>query len=441
MENLELNQAAILENISLLENLDYRTASIKEIEDLLFPLFKGFRMTVPSFDPGVYLYRSRICKDKPKHIAELSYPPPQFISEYGRANDIGQPMFYGSISKNVPFFELNAKTGDRLILSIWKTKAKLLLNHIGFSENVSQLLQSGRAFHSIYQFASDTLKFNDLNTFVYNFLAASFARKITREKNFDYKLSIAITNKLIMGDMLHGVLYPSIAMNGNSDNIVLKPSYVDENLEFVGVEYLEVVASEGMKYKHETLDSATKIDKGELKWTGKLLGWTLDSQKSIAFSSDGSDWSAKDETGNRSDPKPTTPIRKDLSNLEREYVDSFSHAAKVSQDVPVVSQQEKLIVRCTLCLDFENKVRFLSFYIPKSVNPSGVADSLIQKTELFLEMDKDQEMEMRDETSGELLCTNMELMFNGNIYLFSESMMNIELENHNKLHINIKTGE
>jgi len=441
MKNLELNQEAILENISLLENLNYRTASIKEIEELLFPLFKGLRMTVPSFDPGVYLYRSRICKDKPKHLSELSYPQPQFISEYGRANDISQPMFYGSISKNIPFFELNAKTGDRLILSIWKTKAKLLLNHIGFSEDVSQSLQSERAFDSIYQFTSDTLKFNDLNTFVYNFLAASFARKISREENFLYKLSIAITNKLIMGEILHGVLYPSIAMNGNSDNIVLKPSYVDENLEFVGVEYLEVVASEGMKYKHETLDSATEIDKGELMWTGKLLGWTLDNQKSIAFSSEGNDWSAKDETGNRSDPKPTTPIRKHLSNLEREYVDSFSHAVRVSQDVPVVSQQKKLDVRCTLCLDFEDKVRFLSFYIPKSINPSGVANSLIQKSNFFLEMDKGKKIEMRDETSGELLCTNRELMFNDTIYFFSESRMNIDLENHKKLHINIKTGE
>ncbi len=442
MESLELDQKAIQEHILLLQNLDYRTSSIKEIEELLFPLFKGLRMTVPSFDPGVYLYRSRICKDRPQHLAELSYPPPKYISDYGRANDIGQSMFYGSISKNVPFFELNAQTGDRLILSIWKTKANLLLNHVGFSEDVSRLLQSGRDFDSIYQFTSDTLKFNDLNTFVYNFLAASFARKISREENFLYKLSIAITNKLIMGGLLHGVLYPSIAMNGNSDNIVLKPSYVDESLEFVGVEYLEVVASEGMKYKYETLDSAVEIDNCQLKWTGKLLGWTLGSQKSIDFNSDGSDWKAKDERGNRSDPKPTNPIRNNLSSLEREYVDSFSYAAKVSQDVPVVNQQENLNVTCTLLLDFENRIRFLSFYIPKSINPSSVAVALIQKMYFFLEMDKGQVIEMKDENSGELLCTNRELFFNNTIYFFSESGINSDLfENYKNLHISIKAGK
>jgi hypothetical protein len=438
MKKIELDQEAIKKSIASLEKLDFKTASIQEIEDLLFPLFKGYTVSAPSFDTGLYLYRSRICT-KPNYLHELSYPSKEHILEYGRANNIGQPMFYGSISKNIPLFELNAKVGDRLFISIWKTKAKLLINHIGFSDEVFKLLNSNREGNSLYQFVSNTRNFNDINTFVYNYLAAAFAKKIQRTESYLYRLSIAITNKLLMGDLLDGVIYPTIAMNGNSDNIVIKPSYVDVNMDFVAVEYLEVTEVKDMQYKIQILDSANEIQEGKLIWTGKMLGWTLEGKESMSLNSDGSDWIAKDINGNRSDPKPTTIIQPNISRLEREYINIFSHAFKISEDIHVESIQDDLNVKCTLLLDFESKSRFLSIYIPKSINPINILEALLQNIDYFLKMDKDI-IECKDEISGEVLCTNKDLIFSNKIYLYSESSIDPNNFNHKGFEIDIQNG-
>jgi hypothetical protein len=427
MGNLELERAAIDKNTRILKELDYNNASIKEVEDLLMPLFKGYTINAPSFEPGLNLYRSRICnKSKPIYLHELSYPRTKYVKGYGRANDVGQSMFYGSISKDIPFFELGAIVGDKLVMTIWRTKAKLLLNHIGYSEEVFSALKSNRDANSLYQFISDTKNFNNLNTFVYNYLAAAFSRKILPVENHLYKLSIAITNKLLMGDLLQGVLYPTIAMNGNSDNIVLKPSYVDKHMEFISVQYLEVAEHEGMKYRYNVLDSATEIINGEIRWSGKLLGWNIESQKSLAFGSDGSDWSAKDEQGIGFDPKPTTEIRHDLTILESRYINSFPEAFKISIDVPVSSLQETLVAKCTLLLDFDKRCRSLSFYIPECKNQSNVIEALIQKSDSFLSRDIGQVIELRDQVSGELICTDKDLLFSRDIYIFSESYIELK---------------
>ncbi|MDB5144661.1 MAG: hypothetical protein JWQ66_3374, partial [Mucilaginibacter sp.] len=37
-------------------------------------------------------------------------------------------------------------------------------------------------------------------------------------------------------------MYPSIALYGNFDNIVLNPEFVDKNLELIAVEYLQITS-------------------------------------------------------------------------------------------------------------------------------------------------------------------------------------------------------
>jgi len=372
MASLELNRKAIESSINSIDKLNPDSCSINDIELLLTPLFTGYMVKAPSFDPGIYLYRSRIVSEKPEYLHELTYPPAKYVTDYGRANDIGQSMFYGSISRNVPYFEMGATAGDKLVMSVWKTNSKLLLNHIGFTETIFKMLRSNRNLDSIYPFVKGMHNFNDLNELAYNYLAAAFSRKISKDEKYLYKVSVAISKKLLMGDLIPGILYPTIAMSGNSDNIVLKPSYVDEHLEFIAVEYIEVTEAVDMKYHSRPLDAANEIVGKKIQWSGKSLGWTLENQQAVAFRSDGVEWIGEKNGGNRWDLKPTHPIRFDLSALEQKFLNDFKDAVRIGSNIMLKSSEECITVKVALLLNFDTKSRFLAYYIPASKIQSGL---------------------------------------------------------------------
>ena len=89
--------------------LDIRGATIEEIQDLLTPIFRGYKVEAPHFQPGVTLFRSRVC-DKPAHISDL-LSPPSHITPLGRVNRQGSPVLYCCTSRNVPFFESRPEEG------------------------------------------------------------------------------------------------------------------------------------------------------------------------------------------------------------------------------------------------------------------------------------------------------------------------------------------
>ncbi|MDB5144662.1 MAG: hypothetical protein JWQ66_3375 [Mucilaginibacter sp.] len=200
----KLNKENIEKAILKLGNSDLKTVTIKELEDLLLPLFTGYKISAPQFEPNdVTILRGRIC-EKPHYFHEITYPKSEYIKTYGRVNDIGQSMFYGSIGKAAPLKELGVKVGDRLIMGLWNIKESMLLNHVGFTKKTGDTLKSKRNLQEIYDFVKSTNGHDELNTFVYNYLADIFTWKVSGAENHLYKLSIAIANKLLMGDIFRG---------------------------------------------------------------------------------------------------------------------------------------------------------------------------------------------------------------------------------------------
>src|ERR1700685_3259129 len=63
------------------------------------------------------LYRGRICEQRPETTNHVSYPPADKVRRLGRANRVGQPMFYCCVGEFPVFFEVHAKAGDLIALS------------------------------------------------------------------------------------------------------------------------------------------------------------------------------------------------------------------------------------------------------------------------------------------------------------------------------------
>ena len=126
------------------------TLEIDDIKRRLEPLLKGIKIVSPVFDPGAFLYRARrVTPTFNKQVGikrpDLIYPPGH-LSKLGRLNRNGQSVFYCSMHKEAIFFELpDFKAGDEGILTFWKTKEKMVVNNIGYTEYVFQQLGAKRA--------------------------------------------------------------------------------------------------------------------------------------------------------------------------------------------------------------------------------------------------------------------------------------------------------
>jgi len=295
-------KSEIINAIERVEAFDLKTISIIEIENEFKSLLKGFKIVVPRYNPGIYLYRGRIC-DKPLNISNVIYPPQSVIKCLGRANNIGQQLFYTANSRNVPFYELSANVDDHIAIGTWKTKSKMVLNHIGFTDECKTCLKSDRDLGIIYKFVTDMNNFGDSNVLLHNYLASKFTPMVKKNEEWRYKLSVAIANIFLTGNVIHGIMYPTIAMLGNADNVVLKPDFYMDSMDFVSIEYAVITKKDGMRYSWDILDSATKLDKsGNFMWSGRHLQWRVKKDGKYTMKREAGNDVLYDEDGNRIDP-------------------------------------------------------------------------------------------------------------------------------------------
>src|ERR1044071_4743131 len=67
-------------------------ATLEYIDQLVNQAITGYAVRAPIFEPGLTLFRARIC-ERPTHVRELLYPPPH-LTPLGRCNHEGLPLLY-----------------------------------------------------------------------------------------------------------------------------------------------------------------------------------------------------------------------------------------------------------------------------------------------------------------------------------------------------------
>jgi len=286
IQNLSLKQ--IQDIIEEIRRLDLEVVDIDIIKEKLKPLFKGYTLRAPIYEPGLKLYRGRVCNEKPNNLKDMTYPPAKLITKYQRVNRPGQSIFYCCAGRRVPFFECFVKTGDKFILSQWKTVSRLFVNNIGYSNDNIMGLQPK---------SSDELK--EANILIRNFIDEEFTKIVSEGKEYLYKISIALAEKHFSDDIFNGLLYPSIAIKGRSDNLALKPQYVDKNLTIGRVEFIQIILVKGFEYKIKVLDLATSFGKdGSIEWKGYPGKWYLKKKgDELILAVENGRWVAKDKEG------------------------------------------------------------------------------------------------------------------------------------------------
>ncbi|QDU26893.1 RES domain protein [Anatilimnocola aggregata] len=283
---------------------DLPNLEIDQIKERLQPLMIGYGIQCPIYDPGAFLYRARrfgpnFNKTVDIRLADLIYPPSN-LAKIGRLNRVGQSIFYASMHKQSVFFELpDLSCGDEVLVTFWKTKKRMLVNNIGYTEFAFNQLGAKRPlpnFANSLPSAShqETITLPTLNKDqleaalrgdqereLKEAFSKAFMRKAEPQHAFQYKMTVAIA-ELHLGeiqnfdDSFAGILYPSTRMWANGDNVALLPDYVDNHIELRNALHIKVKSRTETTIEIESFDEARSFDaEGKLVWLGRMGHWIV----------------------------------------------------------------------------------------------------------------------------------------------------------------------
>lgn len=178
------------------------------------------------------------------HPNELSYRKDvENIKNYGRANIPNQSVFYGSIVSGeidygvaTPVMETSANLRkdidgvERFTFSKWRVKndfeAICLLTEE--STSVGQFKEMYEGYKEFIRNSHEPVLFNKF----YTLLEKELSKRVKANSSSEYMISAAFAAYVFKGSR-HPIIYPSIQSQSKGFNIVLHPSYVDDNLQLV----------------------------------------------------------------------------------------------------------------------------------------------------------------------------------------------------------------
>lgn len=285
---------------------------IDEIKKRLDLLTIGYAIQSPIFDPGAFIYRGRLLTPTFNKAAgitrkDLIYPPAN-VATLGRLNRAGQSIFYCSMHKELVFFELrDVKPGDEIILTFWKTTEKMFVNNIGYTEYAFNQLGAKRplpqwgpylppdsteltvALLKLPEDVRVSLLTKDQNRELKEEFSKYFMRKVGDDDSYSYRLTVAIGEMHLGTIVSHqtqfaGILYPSVRMWANGDNLALLPWFVDNHLEFRKAVHVRIKDTTETTINIDYLDAAHEFDAADkLKWLGRVKAWTLQPKQGARF--------------------------------------------------------------------------------------------------------------------------------------------------------------
>lgn len=116
-----------------------------------------------------------------------------------------------------------------------------------------------------------------------------FMRKVPTDEFFRYNLTTAIGEMHLGSIVSHktqfaGILYPSIRMGANGDNLALLPWFADSHLEFRKAVHVRIKGRTETTMDIDYQDAAHKFGvSGQLNWLGRIRTWTLQPKQAGKF--------------------------------------------------------------------------------------------------------------------------------------------------------------
>lgn len=260
------------------ENTEELYGIFREVNDYDLPVIRFY------LSPGAGLIRQRVNKkgqdfDK---VSELSYPPADCITGYERANLPFQPMFYAcsfpknyddgqtppprvvSLLETSSFFRDKTASGiERSTVSRWELTKEVELVAMPFLADYSMECDVIRDIKGAWNQALQDTNVNPDGLELIEYMANEIGR--TFKSNVEYFKIANFVNYLLNVNNktkgVDGIIYPSVPAAGAGFNVALRPSVVDEKVEFIGASLCHLLKKADGSYLH-VVNRSVSVENG-----------------------------------------------------------------------------------------------------------------------------------------------------------------------------------
>ncbi len=268
---------------------DLVNVSFDDITDLMSNQIRLFPFSTAIIHKGAIIERVRYNEPgKPFFTkeADISYirdpdTIKQCLINFGRCNKPFTPCFYGSIeSFEIPqpratalsearaFYtniENESYEGDTFTVGRWITNRDFVCAEIIFAQKA--ILENSYVSRSYRDRLKELVVYPDktFNLNLTKFYSEEFAKMIQRGDEFNYKISAAVSELVFYVSGVAGIIFPSVATDCRGLNIALKPSAVDNFLEFKGA-YTVTTHGKGKYFLVNPFQDVISWDKGNVNF-------------------------------------------------------------------------------------------------------------------------------------------------------------------------------
>ena len=201
---------------------------------------------------GNLIYRGVERAQRPDLISQVSFPPPERVTKWGRLNRPGESVFYGSAAAPGVFYELSVRIGSLIAFSEWEVMEPLWMHNLGYhADALARLgaLPNDLRLALTGPIANETRQNSRLRKQV----ALAFTEDVPEGQEHRYRQSVAIKEFWCehhdafeiypdgpQASRIAGIVYPSLQMRGDADNVSFWPEFVLSSLRLRQVQHVLV---------------------------------------------------------------------------------------------------------------------------------------------------------------------------------------------------------
>lgn len=230
------------EKLEELRNFDFTGFDPHKISETIFSYLTVIPSLSSNYNPDSFntfkFYRARLNIDHntedERLIRTYSYPPPSACAQNGRANLKNRSVFYSSNSALTAIIESKPKADDIGYLSVWngftdrEIKCGVLLPRDLTQENEWYVLAKDIYAYAALQHDQGLVRRNGFFHEALDFISSLFLTE-----KIPYSITSWIATELLYGTAWKDfIIYPSVANNAYSSNIVFHPNVADQYLKF-----------------------------------------------------------------------------------------------------------------------------------------------------------------------------------------------------------------
>jgi hypothetical protein len=247
----------------------------------LWRYFPSIPVGIITLKKGEEVFRGRPTKKGPsfKKVTDLSYVPFEEkakCKKYGRCNFPTQSLFYSSNNLDVAQMEclthhIDFRIGS-LSFSKWVVEKDIIIADIILHDmdevKATSIAEKRNHLHNLIKPDLNEEQFECVKM-VLDFFGKQFAKSLI-PSHYHYLFSVYLANRLldleVDGKKIDGLQYPSIAMNYQGTNIVLKPEIIiDGKLKLVKTWEIMSAISQQKLYSH-IVNESIKIENETVTW-------------------------------------------------------------------------------------------------------------------------------------------------------------------------------